>query len=413
MSIALGLHAPYDARPTAATWDLLEQGIGWTLKVMGGQTIRPAIVVASHEPESFYQELRQRLPPNTLWYIRLKGNRWWWPEAAHVLDQVEYSDEATPHRRIDWLLGAGVPPALIRVVLWNEPDIELVKDGQEPGGTWWADVPSERLRAWNLYQSRAGVALEDIHRVWNGTIGASLAPLSEGNPERYAWWSVRYRESGLWSACTFRAEHAYCANVLPWDPDWGGRPVVCSSGEDSLKLPVAITECNDNGSTPDAALRANRLGGYARWLVDTVDARQGRPSVESLCLFILPGGARDADSPAWWKLDAQAIDSVGRQLLSAAPPVPTPPPPPPAPEPPPAPAQSGLMELHAQRWNAYRTDVPFNPETAITKLWLSRPELGAVLGMERDCPEAGEGGRGQAFAGGIVLWKPNTDAWVL
>jgi hypothetical protein len=384
--IRFGLHMPYDARPTEATWQLLLRGVSLDLK---------AVVITSHEPDQVFERLHAMLPPDAVVYLRLKGNRWFWPATA-PLDGFEWQNETTPRQRIQWLVDRG---RLVKVILWNEPDIELPKDGEKPGGGWWANDDAERLRAWHLYYDAADRAIKELQAAWSGTVGISLAPLSQGDPGRYLWWAQRYAESGLWDRCTFRAEHAYTNGLPPEHAEWGGRWINCSSGAD-WPLPVAITECDTNNQGGD---RPGQLARYAAWLTSLPNPP------ESLCLFILPGGARDDQQPSWWRLDQATIEAVGQALDRVAPPVPTPPPTPePTPAPPPPPLLPATLDsLRALRWGALQPEVLYNPETAIAKFWLEHPELGSVLSGETPLDD---GTIGQVFAGGIVQWDAQNGA---
>lgn len=301
----VGLNFPYDPDPartdTRALFEAADPG---------------EVLLMSHLPVWDFDWLTTTYP-HILYHVRLKGSRGWWPDD---LDSREWSDERSPAATIDQLLARGITPY---VVLFNEPDIELVKDGMTADGRWWSDVEQERERAWTRYRDTASAFLDAIRERWGERVKVALAPLSQGNAERFQWWFTRYMESGLFSRCDFAACHCYTDGQDHNAPDWGGQ------WRDWLAtgLPIHVLESNENGAlaTMDPWERAQDYAGYARHLRDS-------GQVESLSLFTLPGGKDDHTKPSWWFVGTEIISAV-RAALSAPPEPVTPPEPEPTPSP--------------------------------------------------------------------------------
>ena len=69
-----------------------------------------------------------------------------------------------------------------------------------------------------------------------------------------------------------------------------------------------------------------------------------------------------------------------------------------------------LDELHQARFYALKGPEvigDYNPANAIPTYFRTHPEIGSPLGPEIDLPD---GAKGQAFAGGVVVWDPTNGA---
>lgn len=358
----MGANWPYDSRATEATWDLF-------------RLLDPAeVTISSHEADAVYERLLDEYPgERLLWHIRMKGNRAWWP--ADVAD-VEWDNERSLVDRAAWLIARGVVPCLI---LGNEPDIELAA---EP-----VDHDGNRAHAAGAYLHWAAEAIDRLRREVPAA-RIALAPLSQGNPDRFGFWFGQYRASGLLPGTDFISEHAYTDGRPFDDRDWGGRPLSLAN----LGMPVHVTETNDNGryAAQDPHERADDFAGYATFLRDS-------GAVESLSIFTLPGGAQDASKPSWWFVGPEIVTAVADALATGTPPVAVPPPP----IPPEVPRMATLDTLRAARWRALDASIPLNAESAIYRYWAARPALGSPITAEVSLED---GTTAQAFANAILQW---------
>jgi hypothetical protein len=66
-----------------------------------------------------------------------------------------------------------------------------------------------------------------------------------------------------------------------------------------------------------------------------------------------------------------------------------------------------LDDAHRVRWNAVKTNIPYNPENGIPTYFREHPEIGSPLGPELPIDS---GGVAQAFTGGVIRWRPETGA---
>jgi hypothetical protein len=384
--LLIGANLPYDLDPERLDGTLA------LLRQLGAEQL----LIASHEPELAYERLLEAFP-GALWHIRFKGSRGWWPKD---IQDAEWLDEFTPVEACTRLLKRGVTP---HAVLWNEPDIELPPD-ELIGGRWACDDPAQRAAAWSRYSSTAAAAIAALRREFGDQVKLGLAPLSQGNPERFDWWRQRYQESGLLTEVDFIYEHCYFPGPVE-DPDWGGRFLEWTG----FGLPIHILEANDNGqfATQDPGERAQAYADYAAFVAT-------QPDVACVSLFTLPGGKQDGSKPTWWFLTpeiAAAVGSLSRERPQAAPAAP-PEPVVAQPDPIAIPAPSGGFmfpdDVLSDLWKAIRDDVPLNPQTGLFKKWAEDPVgLGSPVGPERPA----DGSVFQAFARGVLrLRRP---VWAL
>lgn len=359
----VGLNWPYDSRATDETWRLFA-------------ALDPSeITISSHEPDEVYYRLLEDYP-GILMHVRMKGNRAWWPGDV---TSAEWGNERSLVDRCEWLSDRGVTPY---VILGNEPDIELAA---EP-----VDNDGNRAHAANTYLRWCGRAVRDLRSALGGRVKLALAPLSQGNPGRFSYWTGRYIDSGLLGQVDFWCEHAYTDGRPLSDPDWGGRPLDFRP----LGLPVHVTETNDNGAyaTQDPHERAADFAAYAEFL-------RNSGAVESLSIFTLPGGAQDASKPSWWFVGPEIVEAVHDALHDqpADPPANIPPILP-TPE---VPRMANLDTLRAARWRALDASIPLNADSAIYRYWATRPALGSPLTAEVSLDD---GTTAQAFTNAILQW---------
>lgn len=277
----VGANLPYDCDPAQIG------GVVAFLERLGADEL----LIASHEPPALYEALARSFPRG-LWHVRVKGNLSWWP--ADVYD-VEWPGEQSPVDVCRWLLARGIRP---RVVLWNEPDVELCPTDYR-GDRWACDQPEERERALERYVATTDRAIDALRSEFGGEVDLALAPLSQGNPERFEWW--RGRLGPLYDQADFVAEHCYSDGRPHDDPDWGGR---WRSWLD-LGKPIDILEANDNGAfaTQDPAERAADYADYVRGL-------EAEGLVRSVSLFTSAGGRGDGGKPSWWFLTPEISAAV-------------------------------------------------------------------------------------------------------
>lgn len=214
-----GLNWPYDSRATDETWRLFA-------------ALDPSeITISNHEPDADYERLLELYPGDRLlWHIKLKGNRAWWPQDVY---SAEWGNERSLVSRCEWLTARGVVPY---VILGNEPDIELAA---EP-----VDNDGNRAHAADTYLRWCGRAITELRATFGDQVKIALAPLSQGNPDRFAYWTRRYIDSGLLGQVDFIAEHCYMPEgTAADDPDWGGRWSVW----ERFGKPIHMTEFNLNG----------------------------------------------------------------------------------------------------------------------------------------------------------------------
>lgn len=280
----IGANWPYDAMPTAPSE---------TYRRFGLLGPPEEVLIMSHAAIQDYQSIAG-IWPGLTWHIRAKTgipNRGEWP--ANPLDWTEWLGTRSVADALEWCLANGIEPKLI---LGNEPDIELARVP--------VDDPGNRSQAISFYLGWADRFISKIRERYQHRVLVALAPLSQGNPERFTQWWGNYGVSGLLTRCDFVAEHCYTFGPkYPYDdPDRGGRFLHLDTGG----LPLEITEANDNGALqPGSAEAMDHLAGYVSWVASTGKA-------ESLSLFTLPGGQVDAEKPAWWFLSDNLLSAAGK-----------------------------------------------------------------------------------------------------
>ncbi len=291
--LRVGTNAPYDIDP-----DQAGRVLSMAAKLPG------AVVVASHEPAWFLRGLALLLGPDCIYIVRVKGNRAWFPISG--LDAAEWQGEPTPRMAVDLLRSLGCRNVVVQLL--NEPDIELPPD-QMIDGVWACDVEAHRIAALMQYARWLETAIGQARSWWGGEVRLSVAPISQGNPERHAWWFERLRP---WYAQTDGCViHCYTDGRDFADHDWG-------SGFEryvELGMPLWIGEANDNGKVADTE-RPQHFADYVRFLKEK---SQHDAWLEAVCLFTLPGGKDDAHKPAWWFLDDAILNACAEAAAEPLP----------------------------------------------------------------------------------------------
>lgn len=407
MTTALGTQFPYDAGP-AGQLDQVGHAPESTWQAL--RALQPEVlVIPSHTDHSNLDRLAREFP-DCAWFIRVKTG---------VRNRGVYPDEI-----LDWREWVGTPSLgdtvekgrslgrRLAVMYGNEPDIELTR---EP-----VDDDSNRADAIAFYNGWFLTEVGKFRRRFPD-VALAPAPLSQGNPARWESWLEPWLR---WvSVSDFAPEHCYTNGMAHNEPDWGGRWRVLDRRLADIRsatgrlLPIDITEANDNGAFGDD------WGWRRRDLIDWACSVARTTRVRSIATFTVEGSVRDPEHPSWWHLPPDLLSDLRGQFdIARDDPDPQPKPDPdpqpdPEPDPQPDPVPENMNEDQAfrwaleTRWRLMVRGLAYNPEAAMVKTWLSKPEIGSPIADAQEVRDADNNVTlvVQPFSNATLFWRPGME----